>query len=191
MRLGRVAALALVVAAWGPTAEAASLTLGDHERQEALKVGERSVTTETFGDEWRIVNGAGQKVVVYTPFHRLALAARHAAFKNEPLKLQEQERMLAELKDRLMLQVALRGPKEDFARYLTPRLRMGDREIEPSIVQNERTALPQEDGRFLARCTYWFPAETLTGTSRVVLMIRRAPAEHIVAEFDIDLARMR
>ena len=173
----------------GP-AVGASLALTDHEKEEALRVGQRSITTEVFGAEWRIVGGAGESVTVITPFHRLALAGRHAAFKNEPLKAQEQQRMLDELKERLMFEVNLVGPRPEFARYLAPRLLAGDREIEPALVQNERTALRQEGGAYLARCRYWFSSKELIAGSQLVLVVRD-PEGQQVARFPIDLARMR
>src|SRR5204862_276611 len=82
--------------------------------------GQRSVINETFGGEWRVLQGSGESVEVVTPFHRLALAARHAAFKNEPLKPQDKEKLLTELKDRLMFWVYLEGPSEQFARHFSP-----------------------------------------------------------------------
>jgi hypothetical protein len=172
------------------SAAGAWLALTDREKEEALRVGQRSITTEVFGAEWRILNGAGESVTVITPFHRLALAARHAAFRNEPLKAQDQQRMLDELKERLMFEVNLLGPRPEFARYLAPRLLAGDREIEPALVQNERTALRQESGAYLARCRYWFSSKELTAGSPLVLVVRD-PEGRQVARFAIDLARMR
>ncbi len=67
---------------------------------------------------------------------------------------------------------------------------MDDREIEPALVQNERTAVRQDNGRYLARCVYWFPTKDLTGTSRPVLVVRDAEGQ-AVSRFAIDLARMR
>ena len=46
-----------------------------------------------------------------------------------------------------MVWVSLRGGSEDFARYYVPRLLAGDREIKAAFVQNERTAIRQDDGR--------------------------------------------
>ncbi|PYN98684.1 MAG: hypothetical protein DMD91_14500 [Candidatus Rokuibacteriota bacterium] len=187
--VGASVALAVLLASVGPAA-AASFMLSEREQQQALVVGQRSVTNESFGGEWRILQGSGESVEVVTPFHRLALAARHAAFKNEPLKPQDQEKMLTELKDRLMLWVYLQGPSEQFARHFTPRLVVDDREIEPALVQNERTAIRQENGRYLARCVYWFPTKDLTGTARPVLVVRDAEGQP-VTRFAIDLTRMR
>jgi len=186
-----VAVMALVLTAWTPAAAAASLTLDERQREEAIRVGQRSVTSEAFGEEWQVTNGAGETVTVITPFHRIALAARHAAFRNEPLKAQDQERMLADLKDKLMLAVELRGPREDFARHFTPRLLVDGREVQPSVAQNERTAIREDDGRFRARCVYWFPARELRGDARLVLVVKRAPGGEDVAKFDIDLSTMR
>jgi hypothetical protein len=182
--------LSLVVVTASAPAGGVTLVLGEQERQEALQLGQRSVTSESFGDEWRIVSGSGESVTLMTPFHRLALAARHAAFKNEPLKPKDQDRMLQELKDRLVLEVHLRGPREDFARHLTPRLLAGERTIEPTLVQNERTAARQHDGSYLARCVYSFPTKDVTGTARVSLVVRD-PDGQPVARFPIDLGRMR
>ncbi len=181
--------LGLAVLAWSSAAGAVTWTLGSAERAEALRVGQRSVISETFGAEWTVVNGTAHASVI-TPFHRLALAARHSAFKNEPLKVQDQDRMLADLRDRLMVWVELRGDRADFARHLAPRLHLGDREISPSTVQNERTAIREESGGYLARCVYWFPAKDVPGDSRVVLSIR-TPDGQERARFDIDLAKMR
>jgi len=187
---GVAVVLAVGLAAAHAPAVAASFTLSEREQQQALVVGQRSVTSETFGGEWRILHGSGESVEIVTPFHRLALAARHAAFKNEPLKPQDQEKMLTELKDRLMLWVYLHGPSEQFARHFTPRLVVDDREIEPALVQNERTAIRQDNGRYLARCVYWFPTKDLTGTARPVLVVRDAEGQP-VTRFAIDLTRMR
>lgn len=190
-RGGALAALVLGLGlASSDPAAGASLALTAREKEEALRVGQRSVTTEAFDVEWRILNGAGESVTVITPFHRLALAARHAAFKNEQLKAQEQQRVLDQLKERLMLEVHLLGPRPEFARHLAPRLLAGDREVEPALVQNERTALRQESGAYLARCVYWFPSKDLVADSRLLLVIRD-PEGQPVARFPIDLARMR
>ncbi|HSE92911.1 MAG TPA: hypothetical protein VLF19_06365 [Methylomirabilota bacterium] len=186
----RLAVLGLLLAVSSEAAGAASLTLGDPARQEALRVGQRSVTSETFGTEWRVVNGGGESVSVMTPFHRLALAARHSAFKNEPLNSRDQDRLVNDLRDRLMLWVELHGDKEDFARFLAPRLSVGDRIIQPSIVQNERTAIRGEGGRYLARCVYWFPVKDVDGDSRVTLLIQ-TPEGQERTRFEIDLAKMR
>lgn len=189
-RRARVAWLALTLAATAPAASAASLTLGDREQAEALREGQRSVTNDAFGDEWRVVSGSGESVTVLTPFHRLALTARLAAFRNEPVKPQERQRVLRELRDRLMLTVHLHGSGEDFARHLRPRLLVAGKEIAPTLVQNERTAVRGDDGRFRARCDYWFPTRELSPTSRLTLVVGD-PNGKPVARFSIDLAKMR
>jgi hypothetical protein len=180
----------LAVLALGGAVEAASLTLSNPDRRAAILAGERSVITDAFDEEWRVANGGGETAVVLTPFHRLAIAARHAAFRNEPLKPREIERALKEDAGRLVLWVHLRGPREDFARHYVPRLLAGDRQIRASFVQNERTAVRQHDGGFLARCVYGFPVRDLTGDSRLALVVADADGRD-VSRFTIDLARMR
>ncbi len=175
--------------------EGASLVLDEGEAGRAMALGQRSVTSEApFDTEWRVSNAAGEVATVVTPFYRLALAARHAAFKNEPLSPGEREKLLREHKDRLSVWVLLRGTREDFARHYAPRLVVGDqggeREIAPSFVQNERTALKQEGGTFLARCVYGFPTKEFTGTSRGTLVVRDAEGRE-VSRFALDLSRMR
>lgn len=169
---------------------AASFVLAPSAREDALRVGRRSVTVETFDAEWQVANASGDSVTVLTPFHRLVLAARHAAFRNKAMKPAEPDRLLREQKDRLVLWAGLHGPREDFARSYTPRLRVGDREIEPAFVQNERTAVRQPDGRYLARCVYGFPTRNLTGESRVALVVRDADGRD-VSRFTLDLSTMR
>jgi hypothetical protein len=190
----RRAAVVLGVVAWllaGTPAGAALLTLTEAQQAEALRFGERSVIKETgFDAEWRVDNATGHSLIVMTPFYRLMLASRNAAFKNELVKPQDQEKLLKDLTDRLMVWVQLHGPKEDFARYYKPRLLVADREIEPAFVQNERTGLRQANGSFLARSVYAFPNREITGQSRLDLMIRD-PDGKLMSRFAIDLGKMR
>ena len=178
-----------VVAGAAPSA-AASLTLDERATGEALRAGRESVNAEAFDAEWRVANGAGETVTVLTPFHRVALAARHAAFKQETLKPSEVRKLQKEQQGRLVLWVVLRGRSDDFARFYAPLLLVDSREIPPSFVQNERTAMREEGGDFLARCVYGFPIKDLKGTSRVQLVVRSADGRD-VGRFAIDLARMR
>lgn len=184
------AALGAVALLGGAPALAASFVLASGDRESALRVGRRSVTNDAFDTEWRVANGAGDSAMVVTPFHRLVLAARHAAFRNERMKPDEPERLLREQQDRLLIWTQLRGPREDFARFYAPRLLLGDREIEPAFVQNERTAARQDTGGYLARCVYAFPTRDLTGRSRVLLVVRDADGRD-VSRFTIDLSTMR
>lgn len=187
----RLTLAAVLVAACAPsTAHAAALALNERLTQEAIRVGQRSITSEVFDAEWRVGNAAGDSVLVYTPFHRVALAARHSAFKNQPLKPNEPEKILKDQGDRLLLWAYLKGGKEDFARYYVPRLLVGEREIEPAFVQNERSAVRDDAGHFVARCVYGFPTKDITGASRVVLSVRD-PEGKDVSRFTIDLSTMR
>jgi hypothetical protein len=181
-----LAAAALVITG---EAAAASLTLTDADKRAAMQVGERSTTVEDFDREWR-VSGEGGAVTVLTPFHRLAVAARHAAFKNETLKPVEVERTVKKDAGRLVVWVQLRGRSEDFARYYVPRLTLGTREIKATFVQNERTALRQDDGVYLARCAYGFPVRDLDGRARVALIVADIEGRE-VSQFTIDLSAMR
>jgi hypothetical protein len=181
-----VAALAL----WPAAAAAVSLTLTDGQRQEALRTGERSVTEEALDGEWSVKNGAGERAVLMSPFHRLAVAARHATFSGKPLKPTDPDKILKENRDRLVFWVDLRGTSEDFARYYVPRLMVGDREIKASFVQNERTAARQPDGGYLARCVYGFPTRDVKGGERVGLIVGDGSGRD-VSQFTFDLARMR
>jgi hypothetical protein len=169
---------------------AASFTLGPAERNDAVRVGTRSVTSESFDAEWRVVNPSGESVSVITPFHRLVLAARHAAFKNERFKEEEGDKLLRSQQDRLVIWAQLRGAREDFARFYAPRLLQGDQEIAPAFVQNERTAMRADGGGYLARCVYRFPTKDLTASARLLLIIRDADGRD-VNRFTIDLASMR
>lgn len=186
----RLGFLALLLAAGSEPAGAVSLTLTAQQKSEALAAGQRSVTRDEFDAEWRVANGAGESVTVITPFHRLVLAARHAAFKNERLKPGEPDKLLKEQGDRLVFWVSLRGAGEGFARYYEPRLIAGDLEIAPSFVQNERTAVRTDGGPFLARCVYGFPTKALAGKPRVALVIRD-PDGRDVSRFTLDLSAMR
>lgn len=187
-RLGATAAL--VVLAWPLSAAAASFALTEQQTQEAVEIGERSVTQDTVGAEWRVRHGTGPVVTVITPFHRLALVARHAAFRNAPLRPRDRSRALKEQQDRLVFWVDLKGPREDFARFYTPRLVAGARQIEPSFTQNERTASRTDDGAYLAHCVYGFPSKTLSQSAKVVLVVRDGDG-HDIASIPIDLATMR
>jgi hypothetical protein len=185
----RAAALLLALTVAAPAA-AAGLALSEAEVREAIRVGERSVTSEAFDAEWRVRNARGDLAVVMTPFHRLVVAARHAAFRSEPLKPGEPAKLLAEQKDRLVVWVHLTGEREDFARFYQPRLAVGEHEVKATFVQNERTAARQDDGTFLARCVYSFPTKELTGRSQVELVVTDVGGRQVTA-FTIDLAAMR
>jgi hypothetical protein len=172
-------------------AAAAFLSLTGAQQTEALRVGQRSVSTEArFDTEWRVENPTGESATVVTPFYRLALASRNAAFKNEPLKPQDQDKLIQEGRERLIVWVELHGSHEDFARYYAPRLLVADREIEPAFVQNERTGLRRSNGSFLARSVYAFPNREITGDAKLVLVIK-TPDGQLISRFAIDLAKMR
>jgi hypothetical protein len=181
-------ALVLVLTPW--PAAAVMLQLSESERREAMRVGERSITTEAFDGEWRVVGGTGESLVVMSPFHRLALAARNAAFKNDTLKPSDIDRLVKQDANRLIVWANLRGGSEEFARYYVPRLMAGTREIKAVFVQNERTAIRQDDGRFLARCIYGFPIQNLTGRDRLALVVADADGRDVIS-FTIDLSGMR
>jgi hypothetical protein len=187
LRVGLIVLAAVAVA--GTPAAGASLALTDGERQAALRLGEKSVFEDSFGGEWRVANAAGENLTVMTPFHRLALAARHAAFKNEPLKPEEPDKLLNEQKDRLIFDAELRGPRPDFAVRLRPELVVDGHTIKPAFLQNERSAL-RRDGAYVARCRYAFPTKELTGVSRASLVVRD-PAGREASTFMVDLAKMR
>ena len=171
--------------------DAASFALTPGERDQAITLGRRSVVSPDFGAEWRVAGEApGQSLTVMTPFHRLALAARNSAFKNEELRPRDVDSLLKDQEGRLVLWATVRGDKADFARFYAPLLVRGQQESKPSVTQNERTALREEDGVFTARCMYVFPAADLDGTSRVTLVVKTAE-DKPVARFAVDLSAMR
>jgi hypothetical protein len=189
----RPVALGLGVFAWlvAAPAGAAFLTLTEAQQAEALRVGQRSVTTEArFDTEWRVEHPSGESVTVITPFHRLALASRNATFKNEPVKPQDQDKLLQDVRERLIVWVELHGPRADFARYYSPRLLTAEREIEPAFVQNERTGLQRANGSFLARSVYAFPNREIAADAKLVLVIKN-PEGQLISRFAIDLGKMR
>ena len=186
----RVVALLALALSWPAMTSAATLLLTERQQQEAIQAGERSVTAEAFDAEWRVAGATGETATVLTPFHRLAIAARHAAFNGKPLRPGEPAKILKENRDRLVFWISLRGPSEAFARHYVPKLLVGDREIKPSFVQNERTAIRQDDGAYLARCVYGFPTKEVKGRERVALVIGNGDGRE-VSRFTIDLALMR
>jgi len=179
-------ALALVPAA----TSGAALTLDEAAQREAVRAGERGVTNEGFDAEWHVKNGAGDTATVITPFHRLAIAARHAAFSGKPLKPGEPARILKETKDRLVFWVQLHGAAEDFARFYDARLLVADREIKAAFAQNERTAARQDGGRYVARCVYGFPTRDVSGRGKATLIVSDSDGRD-VSRFTIDLSKMR
>ncbi len=169
----------------------ASFSLTPEETGEAIRVGQQSVFAEEFGKEWEVVNPSGESLTVVTPFHRLALAARNAAFKKEALKPREVEALLKEHQGKLFFWARLHGGRADFARHYQPLLLLPEREeAKPSFVQNELTALRLQDGRYLARCLYTFPTQGLRPDSRVTLLVRGVDGRDTV-RFTVDLGAMR
>lgn len=170
---------------------AASFSLTPRETQEAIRFGQRSVVTDEFGREWQTSNSSGETLTVVTSFYRLAQAARNAAFKSQSLKPREIDSLLKEHRGRLLFWAFLRGEREDFARWYRPLLLVpGKGELKPSFVQNERTALRQEGGRFLSRSIYAFPTDGLNPRGRVTLVVQDKD-EQEVAKFSVDLSAMR
>lgn len=191
--LARTAIAFWVVALWlapAPPAAAVSFALAEAERLDAMRAGQKSVVLGEFGGEWRTRDAAGQTLTVMTPYHRLALAARNAAFKKEELKPRDIESLLKSAENKLTFWVTLRGGKVDFARSFEPVLVGGPAEVKASFVQNERTALREEDGRFAARCLYVFPVEGVAPRGRVTLLVRDADSKEM-AKFTVDLSTMR
>lgn len=185
----RALVTAAVVVVLSGEAVAASFTLADSDKQAALRAGERSTTVDGFDREWR-VSSSGESVTVLTPFHRLVVAARHAAFKSQTVKPSEIERVLKQDAGRLVVSVQLRGKREDFARHYAPKLMVDTREIKPAFVQNEHTAVRQDDGVYVARCVYGFPIRDLNGRDRLALRVADAEGRD-VSRFTIDLSTMR
>ena len=187
-RAGAIAALLLLA---GPVAAGAvSFSLAEKQIQDAVEMGERSVTSESLGGEWRVRNAAGDTLTVMTPFHRVALAARHAAFRKESLKPRDRSRVLKEQQERLVFWVELKGSRDDFARFYSPRLLAGARQIEPSFTQNERTAARGDDGKYVARCVYGFPTKGLSAAGKVILVVRDGDGRDLTS-FAVDLSAMR
>jgi hypothetical protein len=186
------ALVVIVVAALGVAgdAAAASFTLDEAQKRAAVQAGERSTLTEGFDREWRVAGAGGDSLTILTPFHRLLLAARHAAFRKTSLRPTEIERVLKQDAQRLVVWVHLHGTTEDFARHYLAQLADGTREVRASFVQNERTALRQADGGYLARCVYGFPIRDLDGRGRVTLTVSDGDGR-AVSRFTIDLAGMR
>jgi hypothetical protein len=180
----------VAVAALATAAEGASFVLDERAIDEAVAAGESSVSRDTVSEEWRQRNAAGHVLTVMTPFHRLALAARDATFRQRTLRPRDRRRVAKEHHERLVLWLELRGPREDFARLYSPRLTSGARQIEPAFVQNEHTALRTGDGTFVAHCVYAFPTKAFTGSSKLGLLVRDGDGQPVTS-FAIDLASMR
>ena len=127
--------------------EAASFTLTPQQRDAAMEMGRQSVISDRFGTEWKVGgDAAAEGLVVMTPFHRLALAARNATFKSEELKPKDVDALLKEQEGKLTVWATLKGPKADFARFYIPVLVSGQQQIKPTFTQNERTARREDDG---------------------------------------------
>jgi hypothetical protein len=184
--------LVLAAALVGVTpGEAVSFALADRDREQAIRMGKKSVVEDQFGAEWRLKDGSGQTLVVMTPFHRLALAARNSAFRSQEMKPKDVQSAIKDAEGKLNFRVTLRGgTKTDFARFYSPTLLAGSQEVKASFVQNERTAIREEDGRYAAQCVYEFPADKVDPKGRVVLVVKDAD-EREVAKFTVDLAAMR
>jgi hypothetical protein len=172
------------------TALALLPTLGGPDIEAALEAGRTGVAQEDFGEEWRVPLPDGE-IVVTTPFARLAQAARQAALKGDPLSDKQRAEQLDRGKGRIQLMVTMRGGSVDFARWFQPVLMVGDKEVKPSFVQNERTALRLEDGHFAARNVYVFPLEGIPPRGTVTLVVQHSVDRKVVLRAPVDLSKMR
>ncbi len=171
--------------------DAASFTLTSQERDAAVQMGKRSIISGAFDAEWRVSGaGAGEALVVMTPFHRLALGARNSAFKSQELKPKDIEALLKEQAGTLTFWATLKGGTLDFARFYAPLLVSGREQIKPSFTQNERTARREDDGSYTARCMYVFPSGGLKPNDTVTLIVKGSDDKQ-VAKFTVDLSAMR
>lgn len=191
----RSLALAVLVAgavSLGPSGRvgAASFVLADGDRAAAREAGRDSVNRDAFGGEWRVENAAGERVTVLTPFHRLALAARQAAFREEPLRAADETRLVRDTRERVTFLTEVRGDRPAFAVHYRARLVVGSREVQPVFAQNERTAAPRTGGGFAANCVYVFATRDVPGTAVVTLVVQDADGRP-VSRFTIDLSKMR
>jgi hypothetical protein len=187
-------ALALGIALLGDAATVAAL-VGDLTAagiDEAIGAGTASITQEDFAEEWQLRLPGGEEVVVSTPFSRLALAARQAAMKGEELTEKQRKEQIDRGKGRIQLLVTMYGRARDFARWYQPTLLVGGREVKATFVQNERTPMRLEDGRFAARNVYVFPIEELPSDAAVTLLVRSAPPDHKeILRAALDLGKFR
>jgi hypothetical protein len=181
-------ALGILLALTNPVL-AASFALSEQQQSEAVRVGAESTTAEDISSEWTITGEVGE-VRVMTPFHRLALAARRAAFRGRSLEPSDVQRVLKQDRERLVLWAALRGASADFARFYQPVFLVASEPVKPAWVQNEQTAARQPDGTYLARCVYTFPTAHLTPTTRGTLSVRGQDGREVAA-FSLDLSAMR
>jgi hypothetical protein len=189
-------ALALATALGCGLPGSAAALVGDLDEggiREAIEAGIASITQDDFADEWQLRLPGGEEVVVSTPFSRLALAARVATMKGEPLTEKQQKEQIDRGKGRIQLLVTMRGgPARNFARFYQPALVVDGREVKASFVQNERTPLVEGDGRLAARNVYVFPLEGLPTNGAVTLVVRGAPPEQKeVLRAKIDLGKFR
>ncbi|HSE94999.1 MAG TPA: hypothetical protein VLD61_03860 [Methylomirabilota bacterium] len=190
MAVSRLVAVVAVLLLGGWPAAALVPELGDADVQAAVDAGTRGLTQEDFPEEWHL-RPTGAEVVVSTPFSRLALAARQAAQKGEPLTAKQIQEQLERGRGRIQFVVTLVGRTVDFARWYQPLLRVGDREVKPVFVQNERTPLRMEDGRFAARNVYVFPLEGLPPRGTVVVVVTSQLDQKEVWRASLDLAQFR
>lgn len=113
--------------------------------------------------------------------------------KGESLTEKQQKEQIDRGKGRIQLLVTMHGgPSQSFARFYQPVLVVDGREVKATFVQNERTPLPQEDGRLAARNVYVFPLEGLPTKGVVMLVVRGAPPEQKeVLRAKLDLGKFR
>jgi hypothetical protein len=191
-RLGATLAALLT---WGAPAPVRALVgdLTPDGIREAIDAGVAAVTQDDFGEEWQLQLPGGEDIVVSTPFSRLAQTARQVAMKGEALTEKQQKEQIDRGKGRLQLLVTMHGgPSRTFARFYTPVLVVGGKEIKASFVQNERTPIPEDDGRLAARNVYVFPLEGLPKDGTVTLVVRDAPPEQKeVLRAKLDLGKFR
>ncbi len=175
--------------AWPARAIVPELT--DPEVENAVDVGTKAMVQEDFGEEWHLRLPDGEEITVSTPFSRLALAARQAALKGEPLTDKQRQDQIDRGKGRIQFMITMFGRQPDFARWYQAVLRVGDREIKATFNQNERSPLRTPDGRLAARNIYVFPLEGVPPTGTVTLVVRNQPDQKEVLRAAVDLAKMR
>ena len=112
--------------------------------------------------------------------------------KGESLTEKQRKEQLDRGRGRIQLVVTMYGRARDFARWYQPALVVGGREVKATFVQNERTPLRLEDGRYAARNVYVFPLEEISGGAPVTLVVHGAPPDHKeVLRSALDVGKFR
>jgi len=181
-------------------AEGRSWKLSNEEIQQAIKLGKKAKDNWSLFNEWLIgypLNNKGDVdlnktyFIISTPFGVLAVMTENKWRKYQELTKEEIEGYLRISEANLVIGVYFLGDKIDFAKDYHCVIKIGDKIIQPTTVENQyvsdKTDSWPSSPAYEALCVYCFPTDDIPRDA-IIQVITIGDKEET---FTVDLSKIR